>query len=92
MVTLVQFLELALKTMGRHRPILRIPKPVGRLQGAVMQYLPGRPLTPGAVDFVSQAGALSAEDRRLLQERFPEFQTTPVREGLRSYLRPGSRP
>jgi nucleoside-diphosphate-sugar epimerase len=85
-VTLVQFLELALKTMGRHRPILRIPKPVGRLQGAVMQHLPGRPLTPGAVDFVSQAGALSEEDRRLLRERLPEFQATPVKEGLLSYM------
>jgi NADH dehydrogenase len=87
-VTLVEFLNLALQIMGRHRPILRIPKNIGRLQRGIIQNLPGRPLTPGAVDFVSQAGALSAEDRRLLKERFPEFEATPVREGLRSYLAP----
>jgi nucleoside-diphosphate-sugar epimerase len=87
-VTLVEFLQSALRTMGRRRPILRIPKPVGTLQGALMQHLPGRPLTPDAVDFVSQAGALTAGDRRLLAERFPEFRATPVDEGLRSYLGP----
>jgi nucleoside-diphosphate-sugar epimerase len=91
-VTLVQFLETALQTMGRRRPILRIPKPVGRLQGAVMQHLPGRPLTPDAVDFVSQAGALSTDDRRLLAERLPEFRATSIKDGLRSYLAPRSRP
>ncbi len=85
-VTLVEFLELALRAMGRRRPILRIPKPIGRLQGAFMQHLPGRPLTPGAVDFVSQAGALSVEESALLQERLPEFRATPVRVGLWSYL------
>ncbi len=88
-MTLVEFLEAALRSMGRHRPILRIPKPVGKLQAGVMQYLPGRPLTPDAVDFVSQAGALTHDDRRLLRERLPEFQPTAVEEGLR-YLRTGA--
>ncbi len=88
-VTLNEFLRLALQAMGRHRPILHIPKPVGKIQGALMQYLPGRPLTPDAVDFVSQGGAVTDADRQLLAERFPEFRTTPVREGLESYLRRG---
>ncbi|MFH0915873.1 MAG: NAD-dependent epimerase/dehydratase family protein [bacterium] len=88
-VTLNQFLRLALAAMGRRRPILHIPKPVGKIQGALMQHLPGRPLTPDAVDFVSQEGAATEADRRLLAERFPEFRATPVREGLR-YL--GKRP
>jgi nucleoside-diphosphate-sugar epimerase len=91
-VTLNEFLQLALHTMGRHRPILHIPKPVGKVQGAFMQFLPGRPLTPDAVDFVSQAGAVSEDDRRLLRERFAEFTATSVRDGLRSYLEPRSRP
>ena len=39
-----------------------------------------------AVDFVSQGGAMSAEQRRLLAERFREFRVTTLREGLRSYL------
>lgn len=86
LVTLNEFIEAALEMMGRRRPILHIPKPVGRVQGALMQYLPGRPLSPDAVDFVAQEGAVTDEDRRLLAERFPEFQATPVREGL-GYLR-----
>ena len=86
MVTLPRFLRLALSAMGRQRPILRIPKSVGKVQGAIMQHLPGRPLSPGAVDFVSQAGAVSEEERRLVAERFPGFRTTPLREGLGSYL------
>jgi nucleoside-diphosphate-sugar epimerase len=85
-VTLNEFLRLALRAMGRRRPILHIPKPVGKVQGALMQYLPGRPLTPDAVDFVSQAGAATDADRLLLAERFPEFRATPLREGLESYL------
>jgi NADH dehydrogenase len=84
-VTLNEFLQLALRTMGRRRPILHIPMKVGKLQGAVMQYFPGRPLSPDAVDFVAQAGAASDADRALLAERFPEFHGTPLREGL-SYL------
>lgn len=85
-VTLDAFLEAALDAMGRKRPILHIPKGLGKLQGAVMQRLPGRPLSPDAVDFVSQAGYVTEEDRRFLAAHLPEFQTTPLRDGLR-YLR-----
>ena len=85
-VTLAGFLQMALRALGRRRPVLRIPKPVGKVQGALMQHLPGRPLSPDAVDFVSQGGMLSDEERRLLAERFPGFATTPVGEGLASYM------
>jgi nucleoside-diphosphate-sugar epimerase len=86
-VTLNEFLAAALAAMGRRRPILHIPMTVGRIQGALMQHFPGRPLTPDAVDFVAQGGAATDADRALLAERFPEFRATPVEEGLRSYLR-----
>lgn len=86
LVTLNEFLRLALRAIGRKRPVLHIPKKIGKFQAAFMQYLPGRPLTPDAVDFVAQAGAATETDRRLLAERFPEFKATPVREGLESYL------
>jgi nucleoside-diphosphate-sugar epimerase len=82
-VTLSGFLQLALRALGRRRPILHIPKKVGKVQAALMQCLPGRPLSPDAVDFVSQRGAITDADRALLAERFPEFQGTPLREGLR---------
>ncbi len=86
LVRLDQFLELALQAMGRRRLILHIPRSVGKLQGAILQFLPSRPLTPTAVDFVAQAGAISEADRAFLAERFPEFRATPLREGL-AYLR-----
>lgn len=89
LVTLNQFLRMALEAMGRRRPTLHIPKRVGRVQGELLQRLPGRPLTPDAVDFVSQAGAISEADRQLLAERFPEFRLTPLREGLGTYLGQG---
>jgi nucleoside-diphosphate-sugar epimerase len=87
-VTLNGFLRLALQAMGRRRPILHIPKPVGKIQGALLQHLPGRPLTPDAVDFVSQGGAVGDADRRLLAARLPQFGTTPLGQALESYLRP----
>lgn len=88
-VSLDQLLQMMLRAMGRSRAILHIPKPVGKAQGAVMQFLPGRPLTPAAVDFVAAPGAANDVDRRWLAEKFPEFKATPLKEGLESYLRPG---
>ena len=86
LVTLDQFLHLALRSRGRTRPILHIPKPIGKVQGAIMYRLPGKPLSPAAVDFVAQAGVITDSDRALLTQRFPEFRATPIREGLASYL------
>ncbi len=87
-VTLDQFLQMILRAKGRTRSIIHIPIPIGKVQGAVLQFLPGRPLTPAAVDFVAAAGAASDVDRRWLAERFPEFKPTPLKEGLESYLWP----
>ena len=87
-MTLDQFLQGILRAKGRSRGILHIPKPVGRVQGAVMQFLPGRPLTPAAVDFVSAAAAATGPERALIAQRFPEFKPTPLREGFESYGRP----
>jgi uncharacterized protein YbjT (DUF2867 family) len=87
LVTLDQFLHLTLRAMGRARPILHIPKSVGKIQGAILYRFPGKPLSPAAVDFVAADGAVTDEDRRLLAERFPEFRATPVKEGLESYLK-----
>jgi NADH dehydrogenase len=88
-LTMNEVLQTALAVMNRRRPILHIPKPVGRLQGAMMQFLPGRPLTPMAVDFTSQGGVA---DPGPLGERFPDFQTTRLRAALEGYLAPAVRP
>jgi nucleoside-diphosphate-sugar epimerase len=87
-VSIDEFLRLALRAMERVRAVLHIPKSVGKVQGAVMQFLPGRPLSPAAVDFVAAPAAATDADRQWLAEEFPEFKPTTVREGLKSYLRP----
>jgi nucleoside-diphosphate-sugar epimerase len=81
-VTLDRFLRMILRAKGRSRAILHIPRPVGRIQGTVMQFLPGRPLTPAAVDFVSSPAAATDQERALIAERFPEFRPTPIKEAL----------
>jgi nucleoside-diphosphate-sugar epimerase len=85
-VTLSAFLRLALKSRGRRRPVVGIPVRLGRLQAHWLQHLPGRPLTPDAVSFVAQEGAVSETDRLLLRDRFPGFAATPLREALATYL------
>ena len=87
-VTLDQLLQMMLRTMGRSRAIVHIPKTIGKAQAAVMQFLPGRLLTPASVAFIAAAAAATDEDRRAMAERFPEFTTTPLKVGLESYLRP----
>lgn len=78
-----EFMRLALEAMGRSRPILHVPKILGKVPAALLQYLPGQILSPMAVDFTAQGGG--ADPTELLA-RFPDFERTPVREALRSYL------
>ncbi len=85
-VTLDDFLRTALRVMGRRRSILHIPKPLARLQAGILQHLPGRLLTPDAVDFVAQGGAATQIDRSLLAEHLPDLTLTPLAQGLSGYL------
>jgi len=85
-VVLDEFLRAALRRMGRPRPILHIPMAFGKASAGLVQHLPWRPLTPDAVDFVAQGGVVTNDDRRLLEERFPGYATTPLQEGLSSFL------
>ncbi len=82
-MTMNQVLETALQVMGRRRALLHIPVGVGHVQAAVMQFLPGRPLTPMAVDFSRQGGVA---DPAPIRERFPEFQPLRLRDALATYL------
>ncbi|MHB0978872.1 MAG: NAD-dependent epimerase/dehydratase family protein [Thermoleophilia bacterium] len=81
-----QFMRLALEVMGRKRPLLHVPKAIGKIPAAFLQYLPGQLLSPAAVDFTAQGGVA---DHTVLRERFPDFEGTPLRQALESYL--GSR-
>ena len=82
-----QFMSLYLELMGRRRPILHVPKPVGKAAGALLQLAPleRKPLSPGAVEFTAMG---ATADLGPLRERFPDFRVTPVREALATYVRP----
>ena len=72
----------ALRVARIRRPLLPAPAPLVKLVAAVLQVLPGRLLTPDAIDFVNQPAI--ADNEKLL-ERMPR-RLTPFEEGLRTYL------
>ena len=82
-LTMNDVLAAGLSVLGRRRVILHMPLPLGRAMGTVAQYLPGRPLTPGAVDFVAHGGAASLTE---LQGVLPGFEPSLLLPALRSYL------
>ena len=78
----------ALKVAGLSRPILPGPTALLKLGVAPLALLPEPPLTPAAIDFVNQPATV---DVGPLLERMPR-RLTPLREGLATYLAPGSGP
>jgi uncharacterized protein YbjT (DUF2867 family) len=81
--TMNEMLRTGLRLKGKPPRLFHIPKPVAKLQGAVLERLQGRVLTRAAVDFITQGGVA---DLRLLEERFPGFQTTAFVDALETYL------
>lgn len=84
-LTMNDVLRTGMDVMQTRRPILHVPLPLGRAMGAVAQYLPGRPLTPGAVDFVAHGGVA---DPAPIAALLPAFETVPLRTALSAYLAP----
>jgi NADH dehydrogenase len=72
----------ALEVAGARRPVLHQPVWLGKAMAAVLQLLPGPPLTPDAVDFITHEAV--ADNTKLQQLFAPRL--TPLQEGLRSYL------
>ncbi len=65
--TFREILALILKMTGRHRPLVEVPMAVARLQAAVLQHVPTKPLTPDQLlmlskDNVVSPGALGLSD------------------------------
>jgi NADH dehydrogenase len=73
----------ALEVAGLKRPILHQPVLLGKLLGFVAQLLPGPPLTPDAIDFITHE---AIADNAALEAAFGPLRLTPLREGLASYL------
>lgn len=76
----------ALQVIGRRRLILPAPKFVMKMLASLLQFAPGRPLTPDAVDFIT-ADALA--DPAEIQQKLG-VRVTPLREALATYLAPAS--
>jgi NADH dehydrogenase len=72
----------ALQVSGRHRLLLSSPKAVMKVMASVLQYAPGRPLTPYAIEFICQ-DALA--DPAAIQKAL-SITVTPLRDGLATYM------
>lgn len=80
-----EVLRVMLRVMGKKKPLVHQPAALFKLIGAAMTPLPKPPLSPDAIDFITNdaladtSGLLQAFDIRL----------TPLREGLNTYLAAG---
>lgn len=76
-----QIVRIMLQVMGRRRLVLPTPTPLVKLGAMLLYRLPGKPLSPAAVDFVNADGPA---DNRALKELLG-YQPRPLAEGI-SYL------
>jgi uncharacterized protein YbjT (DUF2867 family) len=82
LLTFRQIVRVMLQVMGKHRFLLPTPTPFVKLGAALLYRLPGRPLSPRAVDFVNADGPV---DCRAMYELLG-FHPRALAEGV-TYLR-----
>lgn len=82
-LTMDEIIRTALRVAGKRRLLLHGPKPVMKLAASVIQFAPGRPLTPDAVEFITMDGIA---DTSALTATFG-IPLTPLAQGLERYLR-----
>lgn len=81
-LTMDQVVRAALGVMGKRRLLLHNPKPLMKLAASIAQFAPGRPLTPGGVDFVTMEGVADNTDLETVFGR----RLRPLEEALSDYL------
>jgi uncharacterized protein YbjT (DUF2867 family) len=81
-LTMDQVIRAALRTLGRRRPILHAPAGLMKLATRPLTLLPSPPLTPDAIDFITQTAQV---DTAPLTAALPR-RMTPLAEGLATYL------
>jgi NADH dehydrogenase len=86
-MTMQEVVQTALDVSGRRRMLLSAPKPVMKAAARLLQFAPGRPLTPDAVEFITM-DALADPTRA---EHVLGIRMTPVREALATYLGTGAK-
>jgi NADH dehydrogenase len=76
-------IRVALRVLGRRRPILHTPVFLMKLMTAPLTLLPTPPMTPGAIDFIVQSAEVdTAPLTKILPRRL-----MPLAEALGTYLR-----
>ncbi|MCL4242210.1 MAG: NAD(P)H-binding protein [Dehalococcoidia bacterium] len=81
-MTMDDVIRTALRVAGKRRFLLHSPRPLMKLAAGVIQFAPGRPLTPGGVDFITMDGVA---DTSALTATFG-LPLTPLEQGLAAYL------
>ncbi|MBZ5534950.1 MAG: complex I NDUFA9 subunit family protein [Acidobacteriia bacterium] len=81
-LTMDAIIRTALKVAGRRRFLLHQPAALMKLLASFVQYLPGRPLTPAAIDFILMEERVDSNDA----EKVFEMKFVSLEEGLRRYL------
>ena len=81
-MTMDEVIKTALEIAGLRRPILHQPVALGKLIGALARLLPNPPLTPDAIDFITNP---AVADNSALERVFAPT-LTPLRAGLATYL------
>lgn len=81
-LTMDDVIRAALKAAGKRRLLLHNPRPLMKAVASVVQFAPGRPLTPDAVDFITMDGVA---DTSRLTATFG-MPLTPLEAGLATYL------
>ena len=81
-LSMKEVVAIALEVADRRRFILAAPAGLMKLFAIVLQFMPGRPLTPDAVDFITGDAMADSSDLKAAIG----FEPTPLREGLATYL------
>ena len=81
-LTMDQVVKTALAAAGKRRFLLHQPAGLMKAGTSIIQHVPGRPLTPDAVDFITMDGVVDTTE---LRETFG-LPLTPLAEGLATYL------
>jgi NADH dehydrogenase len=81
-ISMDDVVKTALDVAGLKKPILHQPAALGKLMATFLQFLPGPPLTPDAIDFITHE---AIADNTALERVFAP-KLTPLRDGLATYL------
>ena len=81
-LTMKEIVRAALEVSGKRRLLLSAPRGVMKAVAMIAQHMPGRPLTPDAVEFITMGALADPSD---LEQQLG-VKMTPLREALGTYL------